>query len=162
LSDWFGILVECDETGENIRYFVSLIVLDLYRLNCKKIHTVEYVAKNVEIYVNELNPATFVMGLSIEDQYVAHICKIAGQTITKAKIIVGDPIQLPLVCDYSDGVFHSFIGRENEYELIRVCFFQDLRIFKYFRMVRSFSTTRSSKKRSVWMWICPMDTMLLP
>jgi hypothetical protein len=117
LSGCFGIIVERDEDAEdNTRHVVSLIFLDLYRLNCKKLQTVEYVGNYIDIVTNKFDPTEFVLRLSIGAEHFSRICKIIGK-----EIVVGDPIQLPYPCSYFEGRFYGLLVYANQSGLIRVC-----------------------------------------
>jgi hypothetical protein len=117
LSDCFGILIERGEdAGNNTRYVVSLVFLDLYRLTCKKLQTFEYVGSDVSIFLNKFDPMEFVLHLSIGDEHFMRICKIV-----KTKIVVGDPIQLSYPCAYFESSFYQLLYHADQSGLIRVC-----------------------------------------
>jgi hypothetical protein len=125
----------------------------LYRLTCKKIHTLEYFGSSIKIFTNKFDPTEFVLCLSIAGQKFARICKIAGN-----EIFVGAPIQLPYFCAYFEGRFYAFISYPPQSGLIEVFYsFKALHIFEHFRKLKFSSTMSSSKVMSVLMSICPKD-----
>jgi hypothetical protein len=118
LSGCFGILVERDEyAGNNTRHVISLVFIDLYRLNCKKLYTVEYVGSSVLIIPNKLDPTKFVLWLSIGDECFARICQIVGK-----KIVINDSIQFPWYCSYFKNCFYAMEYHPTQSGFISVCY----------------------------------------
>jgi hypothetical protein len=79
LNEEFGLL----EEGRDTPFFISLICLDLHQLTLKKLHTVDYSIGNTCIFVNKVNPTTFIFN----DGESTRICKIVDKTIIIENVI---------------------------------------------------------------------------
>jgi hypothetical protein len=82
----------------NRNYLISLIYLDLYQHTLKKLHTVEYLSRNIDVIVNKADPIIFLLN----DGYFTRICKIVEKTI-----IIGDRIESNFIpkCFYDKCVY---------------------------------------------------------
>jgi hypothetical protein len=104
LDGRFGILVEMGERdNENTLYLVSLVELDLWDKEIRKLHTIEYRCYHVAVIMNKPELMEFFLQLCFNEGYSVQICKVI-----KNEIVVEDTIELDYLCKrYSDGCLYG-------------------------------------------------------